>query len=224
MQVHDEWVIHWLEKQARLHYWRVAQWHDLDDLIQDGYWLFYRVVNKYPQITTRRHIMGLFQRAFINHMHNLATRRTKLTEITVDIEEGYTMEETLEGLSMITSPIGTEKSLVEVIEDAPETIRMVLKLIMREPELLKAPNRRRVNGTRETINERICRRLNIKFRIDLVTPTRNYLRGPNYRPSGSSAYPVKKRHYKTPKTVHELVQLFNSLIHSNSPGMLEHRS
>lgn len=82
----DQGARAWLARTARKNYWRVSDWYDLDDLIQDGYWHWYRIINKYPYITkprmtrnARRIIMGLFQRTYTNHLHDLAKRRCPTT-------------------------------------------------------------------------------------------------------------------------------------------------
>ncbi len=176
MQEMDQWAMNWLQARARKEYWRVAAWHDVDDLIQDGVFFYYRVVRHYPHVTERRHLMGLFQRAFINHIHNLSKHRTRMVEEIVDVPEGYDPLYALEQLH----EDGADVPFEHLLHEAPPEARMVLELLLRDPSILLRPYRRR-KRQRETLNARLCRMLNLTYEIDLVTPTYDYLKGRDYK-------------------------------------------
>lgn len=173
----DEGTKRWILRTAQSNFWRVASHYDLADLIQDGYLHYYRVVNKYPHIESRRHIMGLFQRTYTNHIHNLAKDRTRMPDHLVTAGLDDDPADVLERLMGDRNVTAGDMSLVEILESAPAPVRAVLELLLHKPEALRAPYRVRANGARETLNERICRRLGVPYEFDLVTPTRQYLAG-----------------------------------------------
>lgn len=75
----------WLVKVARSQFWRVAPWYELDDLIQDGFLCYAKVLRKYPRIHNPAHLGKLFQVTYQNHIHTLANRRRhSITELHLD--------------------------------------------------------------------------------------------------------------------------------------------
>lgn len=188
----DNGALRWLETVARQQRWKVASWHELDDLIQDGIWLFYRVVRKYPfreHVTPngnvrlvpleRRHIMGLFQRAFLNHITNLANKRTRGNEAPVDVRGDDDAGDTLERL--VQDFAGYQPPLEAASVGAPHNVKRVIDLLIEKPEVLSRPYRCRIDG-RETKNDRVCRALRLNPNIDRITPTRDYLAGKHTQP------------------------------------------
>jgi sulfite reductase alpha subunit-like flavoprotein len=80
----------WIAKTARKHLWKViTRSYDLDDLIQDAYLKWYYISQKYPSITERRHMMGLFQIAFLNHIRGLATKRSRTAALDIEYDDAY---------------------------------------------------------------------------------------------------------------------------------------
>ena len=130
----------WLIKVARENYWRVCSHIDLDDLIQDGYLHYQRVVTKYPQVDSRPHLMRLFQRTYLNHLHNLAKRRTRERAIEVPTTD---------------PPQSPDELLLLLIAKAPPAVRAFLRGIATEPGIrhLRAPNRLYRDRTRQTFND-----------------------------------------------------------------------
>src|SRR3974390_506351 len=93
----------WIINHAKRQYWRVAAWYDLADLIQDGFLCYYKCKARYTNLTflnhplpeDKRRFMSLVQRAFANHITNLANRRTETPELAISQvrDEGFTAEE-----------------------------------------------------------------------------------------------------------------------------------
>jgi hypothetical protein len=176
----DASAIRWLWKTARKNYWRVSHWYDLDDLVQDGYLHYARLCNKYPDIEIRAHIMGLFKRIYLNHIHDLSKRRTRgpvevlecdlLTRQTDSNDESPLLWESL-------CAVDSEQDFFDLIASAPTPVQQILNLFTTEAscKLLRAPYRWR-HGTRETFNERLCRMLGYSpDQIDLAGILRGYL-------------------------------------------------
>jgi hypothetical protein len=132
---------------AKQHYWRVAGWYEFDDLIQDGFLHYSRIVAKYPNVTEPKQLMRLFQRTFTNHIHDLAKRRTR-----------YELEVNECDLGLRISELTTRQTLPDVSETIatlPPVLRRLLDVMQNDPRT-KSPFRLR--GThRETTNEFLCR-------------------------------------------------------------------
>jgi len=159
----------WIAKIARAQMWRVlTPSYDLDDLIQDGYMKWYHVVDKYPDVNNRRHIMGLFQVAFLNHIQMKATQRTKQASLNLTFDE-ITMSEIMRDEELATMQV--------LCAQAPEQIQKVLKLLSSENGCKKlrslhrrhSKSRKNPNHTiRETFNEKLCRLCGIEAGTDIA--------------------------------------------------------
>lgn len=87
----DEGLKRWIYRTAHRNYWRVSRWYDLDDLIQDGFLCYQKCAHKYrrlqrkrkPRKDDRRNFMALVKRAYENHIHDLASKRTVQKEYAV---------------------------------------------------------------------------------------------------------------------------------------------
>lgn len=90
----DDGVRGFIRKTALKEYWKMASWMNLEDLIQDGYFVYYKCRNKFrvPERHEReakyhsqdrdltlkeqkRLFMAFFSRAFYNHITTLANKR-----------------------------------------------------------------------------------------------------------------------------------------------------
>lgn len=177
MEKMDDSCYRWLRRTAAKHHWRVASFVDLDDLIQDGYLTYQRVLLKYPELRTRRQIMAMFKRIYHMHLHDLANWRTKRprevlhSDLAVaDADEDNTWDQLLAQF---------DDELMLIVE-APERVRQALLAVMSEvgQKRMTSEYRVRKDGTRETLNDRLCSMLGYDpGEVDLVKPMRDYLRG-----------------------------------------------
>lgn len=155
----DNGAIGWLYKTAKRNYWRVSYWYEFDDLIQDGYMHYWRVRRKYPDITKRAHIMRLFQITYINHIHDLSTKRTRTIEVLLDDSQWQYME----------SKTDHDLNTIQImLTQAPPLIRRVLALLTTEEgcSALRC-NYSFIGVRRETTNERLCRLIGEPAGIDV---------------------------------------------------------
>lgn len=172
----DKGVQGWIYRQAKKHYWRVSSWYDFDDLVQDGFLCYYRIHARYAanvpgerRIGTakeKRHIMSLFQSSYINHIHDLA--RSKQRQLDLPTFDGE--------LRSSAPDAGSETE--RLISEAPPLVARVIRALMHDDTgaLLK-PFPHKSDGTRETVNERLCALvgLNPALAPQLRTAIRNYL-------------------------------------------------
>ena len=155
----------WLVNYARANYWRVSTWYELDDLVQDGLLTYTRIVQRYGHVKDRRHIMGLFKRAYVNHIHDLAKKKTRTSPEIRESDLGAPIDQTSASLYATpdTSP---------VLATLPPIVRKAIVAIQTSPELREA-YRRNANGTRETTHERLCRVLGVS--PEAIPPILQYL-------------------------------------------------
>ena len=147
----------WLLKTIRANFWRVATYYDFEDLVQEGYWIYYKIVARYTEVKTKSQLMALFKVSFINHLHTLANKRTQAGEILLcDIlyEETETWF-----LEKITPPQPDASLFNHLLLNAPEPVKKVLLLFSSESSLKKLRREYKINrrGHRETFNERLCK-------------------------------------------------------------------
>lgn len=152
----------WMVRYARKNFWRVAAWYDLDDLIQDGYMCWAHICRYYcnserdAPVTEIKHLMSLFKRAFSNHVHQLANKRSAgnwfspfcgemvVTEECVDLED-----------PALVLPTSTDADAISLAE-APPAVRKLIDEITQHPELVDVQCRRQLAGRRQTTNEWLC--------------------------------------------------------------------
>lgn len=196
MQVMDDGAKGWLFKTAHKHYWRVCPFYDLEDLIQDGYLCYQRVYTRYcttqeyrtdkgrlikerrPEelVTERRHLMRLFQTTFLNHIHDLSKRTTTQLDFSISLllTDGSDESDLYERYF----PPDTDSVFQSTVLHAPEHIRKALALFGSEEgraQLREAY--KKIDGIRETFNERLCRLCGLNPRdINLASELQSYLR------------------------------------------------
>lgn len=168
----------WLIAVVKDQYWRVASWYDFDDLVQDGYMVWYRVVQKYEveagRVRSRPHLMRLFKRSFINHIHQLAKNKT-VASFEIKAADLITFADPWS----VLAPAFDVGEYARVVVDAPKAVRPLLRrLLFGAPSpVLRARPRFRADGTRTTTNERMCRLVGADpASVDLADELYSYLR------------------------------------------------
>ena len=152
----DKGVRGWLKRIAVSNYWRVSGFYELDDLVSDGYLCYYEVRLRYPNATARQHIMRLFQVTYLNHIHDLAKKRT----LTLSKLERVAQEHQVRGEC-------AEDDIGLCLAHAPSLIRQVLKSL--DAGLFD------VKGSP---NAYLCRLVGVDpQQVDLVTIIKNHLKG-----------------------------------------------
>ena len=166
----DEGAVAWTYKIARKNMWRVCSWYDLDDLVQDGYLHFFRVARKYDNVRSPAHIMSLFKVTYTNHIHDLSKKRTKeLPELLVcDLintdEDEAPFWESLLGVDHEFATTFT--AIVRASLPVCELLRNIAS--QRGIKTLRSRCRVLGDGTRETINTKLCRIARCDPQYDLV--------------------------------------------------------
>jgi hypothetical protein len=168
-QFMDAGARNWLFRHANKNHWRVAAWMDLDDLIQEGYIEYCEVLKRYPQAVEASHKMRLFQLCFRSKIEDLVRANTKqVDDARSDILEIY------DGDAILVPDFS---NLHALLIKAPQVIKDALTLLAddKQREELVKPFTRYDNGRRETLNERMCKLLNIdSSKVDVVGQMKNY--------------------------------------------------
>ena len=184
----------WLFKTAQKNYWRIQSWYELDDLIQDGYMTWCMVADRYADSVRERckgqpedkrdEVMGevmmaLFIRCYTNHIHDLASKRSRITETALSelVHDNQSHEQFLDQVFGSDASTSDEAELINL---APDGVRQVLQTYNDHPDSPKinAQFRVRRDGTRETFNERLCKLAGRDPKsVDLVKAVHSYLTG-----------------------------------------------
>lgn len=169
-QVMEESTRRWVIKQAIRNYWRIESCIGVDDLVQDAHMHYIRLAVRYPAVTDKPQVMALFKRTFVNHIHDLSKKKSKHSEEQVlklaarNRHPGKRVK-SQQVFDWERSPLDPGVSDPELatfrafLSKAPKPIQDVISLLTREDtrQALRAQYRIRRDGTRETVNERLCR-------------------------------------------------------------------
>lgn len=179
----DAGAVGWLNKYARRHYWRVEKFFELDDLIQEGYYCYYYVRRRYPHVVDPPHIMTLFKLTFMCSLNDLS-KGAKPNGAGSGWRPGL---ETASWLTAACDPdeqplrerhggADPDADMMQVIADAPPRLSRLLRLLL-SGDGLRGELRRHTDGTRESLNERLCSLIGVSPRdFDLHSDLLNYLR------------------------------------------------
>ena len=172
----------WLQRTAAKNMWRCPRWYAVDDLIADGLMIWCRVVKKYEQDAgenlSRAHLMALFKTSFNNHLIWLSSKATKdrPTVSIHDIAPAIKEDECFDDWASIDMP-SDMSDVAMMVAEAPALLKPLLNKLTTAISLpqLNKPYSVNRNGTRETLNDRLCNLVGLSPNIDLTTPLKNFL-------------------------------------------------
>lgn len=148
----DKGLRGWIVRTAQRHYWRVAAWHDLDDVVAEGYLAFAICKARYEKrVENKAHFMALFKRVYISRITDLANKRSRdIPEIAISqiAQEGRE----LSALEFLGGGISGDAEMMCLLNRAPAEIANLIES-MNAGYLRGRRNRKKRNGTRETNNE-----------------------------------------------------------------------
>ena len=144
----DQGAKGWVFNVSRENFWRIAGFYEFEELVADGFYFWCRIQNRYPNVTENKQLMGLFKRAFLNHIHDLSKKRSRL-QIVSEAELGLSIGDILEAEDPTQDP-----NFSFLLEQLPAKIKRILLHVLKE---IDPTHRRFLDGTRETGNQRLCR-------------------------------------------------------------------
>ena len=146
----EGWAVNFIKNNK----WRCDRLHDQDDLLQDAYLTYMKLVETYPRVIEPKHFMALFKAAMWNAMHDRA--RYKRRKRLVHEDTPKDVSEFCEGRIGELTNYGYINVL---LAEAPEELHMALALLEGSPEKLRG----KVNeqGQRENLNMKLRRILGL---------------------------------------------------------------
>lgn len=183
----------WLHMYAHRNYWKVKHiYDDVHDLIQDGHMCWGIVANKYTHcgdLIVDNRLMSLFKMTFVNHIREVAAKEKdrkrdffhmkRNLEDMVDRDVPEKRQNVLDRLyaRVNAGDLYNDPGVVLTIVEAAEPIRSVLKFLVSDEGIrtMQRPFRRKLDGSRETVNARICRSIGRSYDVDLMSMTKQYL-------------------------------------------------
>lgn len=157
----DSGAVGWLIRTAERNYWRVEGYCTQADLVQDGYFCYLKIAERYRG-KNKAHVMALFKTAFNNHLHDLSNARRK-----------HIACATLDG-SELDIPLNPYTGFVW--EDAPALIQKLFDAVAEHPHRANWKPRRTAAGVRETTTEWLSRSMGgIELPEDFHLMVREYV-------------------------------------------------
>lgn len=171
---YDGPIAGWVMNHVQANLWRVSRVRQREDLMQDAYEVFLRVAKKYPNEDTPQHFMSLFQRSWINHVHDLSNANTRQRA-----EVGFSRTGSEEAYEWEPSgDTNNDGELAVMLRQAPSEIKMVLSLFLNAPQEIldlalaswRGKDRRCVAGG----SARVCRLLGLPEDRDIMQEVADY--------------------------------------------------
>ena len=67
------WTAAFMAKNA----WRCDRMHSVEDLVQEGFLVFFNLTTKYPRVTEPKHFFALYKRSIINKINDMASHKRR---------------------------------------------------------------------------------------------------------------------------------------------------
>lgn len=159
-------IIGWIVNHACRNFWRVADWYEIDDLVQDGILCAYKCRAKYGvpgKDIDPPHFMALVKTAFYRHIGDLL-RRSRAEQAVCDRIGDIALREQTDTdfLDRCAAPVDGLQEFVAFVAKMPETLRCAIGAYL-------SPIK---DG--ETESQRLKRLASFPLRFDFETELRAY--------------------------------------------------
>ena len=159
--------------------WRLKSGGDEDDLFQEAWLVFRRVVDRYPHATSRRHVMRLYQTSLFRRAHDLAAKEWVVPEMNDETGEpvdpdsciGSGQEELEWAVTCLSAPVAVLEALKRLVTVNPKLLHH--RRYVADP--LTSRRTRRSKMVRETTTEMLARVLG-PSKVGAVAQLRTLLR------------------------------------------------
>lgn len=169
-------VVGWIYNHSKANYWRVASFYEFDDLVHDGLMKAYACQARYgtPGVDVDEpHFQSLVKTAFRNHIGDILRKHRRVNDSKKFADFSQTLSET-DVLDRIAEPTQPEQDFASFVATLPDSLRKVVQLYLSSPE--KTRNLRvRLNGSNETLSERLHRLTGFPLERDFETEFRAFL-------------------------------------------------
>jgi hypothetical protein len=188
-------VVGWIVKHARTHYWRVAGWYELDDLIQDGLLCGYKCLAMYgvptpaepgeidrPRLNeiNERHFMSLVQTTFYNHMGQLIRNKRRGDDNTTKfIDLGNRSQQPrseAQAMDRVGPSTSADQELLVWLSELPAYLQKALAVFTDENTAQEVRRlRTRLRGRDQTLTEKLRQLVGFPADLDFETELRALL-------------------------------------------------
>lgn len=156
----------WARKFLYKNKWRCDPILDADDLLQDAYIVYLKVVDRYPEVREPAHFMSLYQTTLRNEVHTWARQMEDRRGVAVNVEAD--------------APEYTNWGHVAAsLSKAPDELKRVLHIFENSQllaELQYEPKRKRFSRKnlvpRENLNAKLSRLAGLDCNYDVLTALR----------------------------------------------------
>lgn len=179
-RVRLRWFVEWnsktekcsIEKWTRSfisqNLWRCDPIHELEDLLQDAYLTFLKIIDYYPRTAIAaqldpRNFMSLYMRAITNKMHDHARLVRKKRDV-------YGISDQEDQLHNVIGEVTNAGYLNTLLAEAPEELRMAMAVMESNPAAI-----REEGFGRENLNMKIRRALRSTTEFDFLGSLRTIL-------------------------------------------------
>jgi hypothetical protein len=182
----DPKIIGWIVAYSRKNYWKVREFMLMEDLIHEGFECLFICRQKYADRfeNDQKKFINTVKLVFANHIPYLQNRNVRMGEEPWQrlslIADHCNEDQELAFIEMLAG-VDEDQIVREFIADAPDKIRRVLEAFFDQTsevhQMLSRRLRWRLDGTRDTLNERLCKFVGLDPRSnDLYADIRSYLR------------------------------------------------
>ena len=175
---YDQAFIGWTKNFIKENQWRVDTIHDFEDLLQECHIIFLKILERYPRVVDRPHIMSLYKTSVRNYFTDHARYMKRKNEL-----HDYLPEDAATFAAFRIGELEGAGYLSILLQEAPEEVKLLLNAYSDETVLkkLREPQRRYKSERREGLSKRLCGYLGIgkvrlrltgkdKIRAKLLTP------------------------------------------------------
>jgi hypothetical protein len=166
----DEGMRGWIHKTAFTESWRAMELTEFEDLLADGYMIFFKCKRRYaadiahPTQDERKWFQTLVKSAFSNHIHSLAAKHKGVSVRPVS-ERRPAEEATSDFVERYLPSQPEQASFLTLLANAPVELAQLIQVLATDAADLfhyeRGPRLGRHRGVRETKNEFYCRILNL---------------------------------------------------------------
>lgn len=159
----------WAASFIKSNIWRCDRVYEFQDLMQEAYLTFVKVMNTYPRVIEARHFMALYKRAMINQMHDRSCykqrREALVTDVSMDISDLYAGR---------IGEVTNAGYLAVFLGEIPDELKLALSLAASDKTEMQ-PRKRRKLAERENLSRRVGRILGMPSNRDPIADLKTIL-------------------------------------------------
>lgn len=149
----------WTANYIRENKWRYEYINEIEDLMQDAYLVFLKVIDSYPRVVEAPHFMAIYKTSIRNAFTDKSREyRRKLELIDETADASYYAGE------VFIEPIDMASPLRTLLHNGPEELKLFINFLSDDKNLeqLRAPQRETKGQPRLTFDQRISKLLGIE--------------------------------------------------------------